>query len=860
MFILVFSLLEFFLCRMRKYCPTTSRLISYSKAINNKTFSLSTVASKVDSEYAFPSIRKLRNKRHEFANLLQSTVMKEPVLYYKEIHGQIAVSGFQSDVFLANVLMHLYSKSDCVKYARRLFDIMPKKNLISWSTMVTMYGQHGYSTEALLTFMEFQRNSDQCPNEFILASVVRACTHLGAFDQGVQVHGSVTKSGLDQDVYVGTSVIDFYAKMGYMDEARVVFDELPVKTSVTWTIVITGYARNGKSDFSLALFYQMRNTDVLPDRYVLSSVLSACSMLKYLEGGKQIHAFVLRRRTQMDVSVLNVLIDLYVRCGQVRSGRKLFDQMVEKNVITWTTMISGYMQNSFDAAATELFAEMNRLGWKPDCFACTSILTSCGSLGALQPGRQVHAYTIKANLEFDEFVKNGLIDMYSKCDSLVNARRAFDSMFEHSVVSYNAMIEGYSRHEKLYEALDLFCEMRLKMLPPNLLTFVSLLGISASLSALELSKQIHGLITKVGVSLDVFAGSALIDVYSKCSFLQDARIVFEDVIEKDVVVWNAMFFGYTQQLQNEEALKLYFQLQVSGQKPNEFSFVALITAVSNLASLFHGQQFHSQLIKTGSDSDPFVTNALVDMYAKCGSLEEARKMFDSMTWKDVACWNSMISTYSHHGAAEEALLMYVRMLNEGMQPNYVTLVGVLSACSHAGLVEGGLNYFHSMPSFGIQPGTEHYACVVSLLGRAGRLSEAIEFIENMPMKPAAMVWRSLLSACRVAGNATLGAYAAEMAISDDPVDSGSYILLSNIFAFRGMWSKVKEVRKIMESNGVIKEPGRSWIEVSNKIHVFVARDKTHAKADAIFSVLDDLIQHMEEVGYLPQITSFLIGN
>ncbi|GAB4848326.1 hypothetical protein Ancab_002993 [Ancistrocladus abbreviatus] len=837
---------------MRRYCPRTPCFKYYCTAIENNAFSLSTSASLVSSGNPFPSIRELRSRSREFAYLLQFPVSQQPILYYKKIHGQIVVAGLRYDVFSANVLMHSYSRLDCIEYARLVFDKMPKKNLISWSTMVTMYAQHGRNEEALLMFLELRTSSDEFPNEFIIASVVRACTQLGALDQGAQVHSLIVKGGLSQDVYVGTSVIDFYVKTGNVDEARLLFDELAVKTSVTWTAMITGYVRSGRSDVSLAMFYQMRDSDVNPDRYVICSVLSACSMLQYIAGGKQIHAYVLRRDTEMDVSVSNVLIDFYAKCGRVQSGRKLFDQMVAKNVITWTTMISGCMQNSFDMDAMELFGEMNRSGWKPDCFACTSVLTSCGSLEAIQPGRQVHAYTIKENLESDEFVKNGLIDMYSKCDSLLDARTVFDSMIKLSAVSYNAMIEGYSRHEKLYEALDLFGEMRLKMLHPNLLTFVSLLGVSASLFAVELSKQIHGLIIKVGVSLDVFASSALIDVYSKCSLLEDARLVFEDINEKDIVVWNAMLFGYTQQLENEEALKLYYQLQVVGQKPNEFTFVALTTAASNLASLQHGQQFHSLLIKTGLNCDPFVTNALVDMYAKCGSLEEARKMFNSTMWRDAVCWNSMISTYAHHGEAEEALLMYERMLKEGVQPNYVTLVGVLSACSHVGLVDIGLNHFHSMPSLGIQPGTEHYACVVSLLGRSGKLLEAKEFIEQMPIQPAAIVWRSLLSACCIVGDSELGAYAAEMAIYADPVDSGSYILLSNIYALKGMWSQVKKVRRVMESTGVIKEPGRSWIEVSNKVHVFVAKDKSHDMADLIFLILDDLIRHMKEVDYIPE--------
>ncbi|MBA0567501.1 hypothetical protein Golob_012235, partial [Gossypium lobatum] len=374
-----------------------------------------------------------------------------------------------------------------------------------------------------------------------------------------------------------------------------------------------------------------------------------------------------------------------------------------------------------------------------------------------------------------------------------------------------------------------------------------------ALCTIELSRQIHTLIIKFGVSLDLFVGSSLIDVYSKCSHVKEARLLFEEMKEKDIVVWNALFFGYTQQLESEEALKLFSKLQLSRQNPNEFTFAALMIASSNLASLQHGQQFHTQLIKHGLDSDPFVTNAIIDMYAKCGSFQDACKTFNTTTWRDIVCWNSVISTYAHHGEAEGALQIFKRMLKEGMKPNYVTFVGLLSACVHAGFVELGLQHFESMPTFGVEPGIEHYACAVSLLGHAGKLYEAKALIESVPIKPAAVLWRTLLSSCRIVGNVELGRYAAERAISIDPMDSGSYTLLSNIFASKGMWADVKRVREKMDLEGVLKEPGCSWIEVNNETNAFIARDRTHHDSGLIYLVLDNLIMHIKCAGYVPDI-------
>ncbi|KAF5737885.1 pentatricopeptide repeat-containing protein [Tripterygium wilfordii] len=846
---------------MRSHCLCFK---SFLNSAHKHSLKFSTSASSLILQSQNPYLPTLEvpDRRRELERLLLSPPQNhDPVASYKQVHAQVVVSGFEAFSFFGNILINGYSKAACLREARKLFDKMPIRNLVSWSSVISMYAKHGFGEEALLVFLEFLKCYDETPNEYILASVIRACAQLGGGgSEGGQLHGYVVKSGFEQEVYVGTTLVDYYAKIGSTDEARMVFDSLSVKTTVTWTTIITSYVKGGNGEVSLKLFNQMRENNVVPDKYVLSSALSACSMLRFIEGGKQVHAHVLRRGGEMDLSVTNVLLDFYTKCGRVKTARKLFDQMAVRNAISWTTMIAGYMQNSLNRKAMKLLAEMTCLGWKPDGFACTSVLTSCGSLEALEQGKQVHAYTIKVNLEYDDFVKNGLIDMYSKCNSLTDARRVFDVMDDHNVISYNAMIEGYSRLEKLPEALELFYEMRLRLFPPGLLTFVSLLGVSAALSVLELSRQIHALIIKFGVSFDIFAGSALIDVYSKCSRIKDARLIFEEMNDKDIVVWNAMFSGYVQQLESEEALKLYSKLQLSKQEPDEFTFAALVGATSNLASLQHGQQFHNQLIKVGLDFNPFVTSVLVDMYAKCGSVEEARRAFSSTLQRDVVCWNSMISTYAHNGEAEKALHVFREMINEGITPTYITFVGVLTACGHAGLVEEGLRNFELMSSFGIEPGTEHYASVVSLFGRAGKLYEAREFIEKMPVKPEAVVWRSLLGACRIAGNVELGKYAAEMAISDDPQDSGSYILLSNIFASKSMWVDVKKMRERMDLNRVVKEPGCSWIEANNKVNVFIARDKTHCEADLIYSLLDNLIMHMKGIGYIHDTITLLVND
>lgn len=730
---------------------------------------------------------------------------------------------------------------------------------MSWSSAISMYAQHGADGQALALFAAFRRSSDEAPNEFLLASVMRACMQSRAVPFGEQVHGNAVKLGLDVNLYVGTALVNLYAKVSCMDAAMRVFHALPAKNPVTWTAVITGYSRIGHGRLALDLFQKMGAQGVKPDRFVLASGVSACSTLAFLQGGRQIHGYAYRSAAAVDASVINALIDLYCKCSRPLMARKLFDLMKNHNLVSWTTMIAGYMQNSLDAEAIEMFWQMCQAGWQPDAFACTSILNSCGSMGAISQGTQIHAHAIKANLENDEYVKNALIDMYAKCDHLTAARVAFDALAHDDVVSYNAMIEGYARQGDFTEAVHIFSKMRYGSLRPNLLTFVSLLGMSSLLSSIEWSKQIHGLVIKSGISVDLYVGSALIDAYSKSSLVDDAKAVFLMMQNRDMAIWNAMIFGHTQNEQGEEAVKLFNQLRVSGMTPNEFTFVALVTVASNMASMFHGQQFHAQIIKAACDNNPHVSNALIDMYAKCGFIKEGWMLFQSTCGKDVICWNSMITTNAQHGHAEEALRAFQMMREAEVEPNYVTFVGVLSACAHAGLVDEGLHHFNSMKSkYGIEPGTEHYASVVNLLGRSGRLHSAQEFIEKMPIKPATAVWRSLLSACCLFGNVEIGRYAAEMSILGDPSDSGPYVLLSNIYASKGLWADVQQLRLRMDYAGAVKEPGYSWIEVMKEVHTFIARGTEHPQAELLYAVLDELTGLLKDFGYHPDTSELAL--
>lgn len=299
-------------------------------------------------------------------------------------------------------------------------------------------------------------------------------------------------------------------------------------------------------------------------------------------------------------------------------------------------------------------------------------------------------------------------------------------------------------------------------------------------------------------------------------------------------------------------------VQEAGIEPDEYTFTSILSTCASLASLEQGKQIHAHVVKNMFGSDVFVGSALVDMYAKCGSIDDAQKVFYEMPDQNVVSWNTIIVGCARHGCVKMAQDFFHQMQRAGIKPDHVTFVGILSVCSHAGLVDEGFDYFDYMTNYcRIAPRLEHYTCIIDLLGRAGRLDEAEYLITKAPFEPNALVWRTLLGACRTHGNIDLGRLAAENLLKLEPQDAMTYVLLSNIYAAAGRWDDVSNLREIMKYRGVKKEPGCSWIEVRNKVHVFVVGDRSHPETEAIYQKLDELISQMREAGYVPN-TKFVL--
>eukprot|EP01018_Ginkgo_biloba_P019771 Gb_28393 [translate_table: standard] len=789
-----------------------------------------------------------------YASLLLACTNVQAV---KQVHGVMVRSGLNQNISIATKLVNMYATSGRMEFARHVFDKIYKPNVFLWNVMIRGYAANGSCQEALALYYQMQLTGIE-PDKFTFPFVLKACASLKALQMGKEIHDHIVRTGLESDVFVGNSLVTMYARCGNIEIARQLFDRMSTKDVVSWNVMIVSYAQNGHANETLTLFNQMLAAGVTPDLITMASVLQACAHSGALQQGKLIHGYTIRREFELDVFWENSLIAMYVKCGSVDFARQLFDKMSKKDVVSWNSMLSGYAQTGYAHAAVKLFHQMQLKCMKPNSVTVASVLPACANLGALQQGKSIHACIIRSGFESDVFVRTALIDMYAKCACLESARQLFEKMSKRNVVSWNAMIAGYANNGHINEAMALFQEMQREDVKPNSVTVVNVLQGCAHVGHWQHGQWIHNYIIQNELESDISVANSLVAMYARYGNVEIAHQLFIKISQKNVISWNAMIAGYAQNGHANEALTLFNEMKLADVEPNMVSVVSVLPACAHLASLKQAKWIHAYIIRSGFDVDVFVGTALIDMYAKCGSIEVARQVFDNMYERNVVTWSALILGYGMHGQGEDALAVFTQMQETGMAPNEITFVCVLTACSHAGLVDEGWQYFDSMNrDYCITARVEHYACMVDLLGRAGQLNEAQDLIEKMPVEPDATVWGALLGACRIHCNFELGERVAEHLFNLEPKNIGCYVLLSNIYAAAERWNDVAKVRKMMRDRGLKKTPGYSLIEVNNRVQKFFVGDRSHPQSEKIYATWETLAGQMEAAGYVPN-TNFVL--
>ncbi|KAM7489369.1 hypothetical protein LguiB_026853 [Lonicera macranthoides] len=609
--------------------------------------------------------------------------------------------------------------------------------------------------------------------------------------------------------------------------------------------------------------FTKQTSQSLPNLPGCITLLQACAQNKSLARGQQLHSYMLINGFLVSPLSTTSLINMYSKCNHMNEASLVFGTSThDQNVFAYNAIIAGFIANNLPKPAFEFYWKMRLAGIMPDNFTFPCVVKACTEYFEVLEVKKIHGMLFKFGLEFDLFIGSALVHSYLKFELMEDAEKVFEKLPMRDVVLWNAMINGYAQIRQLCKVVDVFGRMNEEGVVPSKFTVTGILSVLAVKGDLDNGRGIHGVAIKMGYDSGVAVSNALIDLYGKCKSVQDSLDIFEMMAEKDIFTWNSILCVHEQSGDHDGTLRVLDRMLHAGVCPDLVTITTILPACAHLAALMHGREIHGYMITNGIGMDGndidlddwYINNAVVDMYAKCGSMREAQLVFDKISYKDAASWNIMIMGYGMHGFGYKALDMFSRMCVAQIKPDEVTFVGVLSACSHSGLVSQGREFLARMQTeYGIVPTIEHYTCVIDMLGRAGRLEDAYEVVTTMPIMATPIVWRAFLASCRVHGNTDLAEIAAQRIFELEPEHCGSYVLMSNVYCEFGRYQEVLDMRHTMREQNVRKTPGCSWIELGNGVHVFVTGDRTHQENQFIYSGLNSLTSCIRDYGYVPKV-------
>ncbi|KAF3648689.1 Pentatricopeptide repeat-containing protein [Capsicum annuum] len=563
---------------------------------------------------------------------------------------------------------------------------------------------------------------------------------------------------------------------------------------------------------------------------------------------KQMQTLVYKSHLQQDPFIAPKLISAFSNCRQIGSALKVFEQAGESNsnVRLYNALIRAYVCNFQALKGFETFLNMQCAGIFPDNFTFSFLLKGCSGKCWLSLVSMIHTHVVKWGFVDDIYVPNSLIDAYSKC-GVVGVRAAgklFRGMKERDVVSWNSMVGALLKAGDLSEARKVFDEMPER----DRVSWNTMLDGYTKAEQMSVAFELF----KNMPQRDVVSWSTMVSGYCKAGDLEMARMLFDKMPSKNLISWTIMISGYAEKGLVNEAIELYVQMEETGLRLDVAAFVSILAACAESGMLSLGVRVHDTVERSMYKCNTLVCNALIDMYAKCGSLHKAYKVFNGLKKRDLVSWNAMIHGLAMHGRGKKALELFVKMKQEGFVPDKVTLVGILCACNHTGLVDEGIIYFYSMEKdYGVIPEVEHYGCLIDLLGRGGYVREAFELARKMPLEPNVKIWGSLLGACRMHKAIELADDVRDLLVKLEPKNAGKLSALSNIYASAGDWDNVANIRLMMKSIGRPKQSGASLLQLNDEYHEFTVMDKSHVKSDKIYQMVDGLGQHLKLLSPVP---------
>ncbi|KAG6593380.1 Pentatricopeptide repeat-containing protein, partial [Cucurbita argyrosperma subsp. sororia] len=776
----------------------------------------------------------------------------------------------QRDSVSWNSMIAGYAQNGLLREAKALFDAFRGKNVRTWTILLTGYARHGLIHEAVTVF-------ESMPERNIVSwnAMISGYVQIGDLRTARKLFDEMP----ERNVVSWNQIITGYCHSGMVVEARELFDRMVERNSVSWMVMMSGYVEIGEYREAWRVFSRMLRSGARPDQATFVVAFSTVAWLDNLVLLGSLRTMAVKVGYESDVLVGTSILNAYTRNGSLETAFQFFEAMPEKNEYSWTTMISAFSQCDKLNDAIALYERTSQ----GSVAIQTAIITAFAQKGRIQEARNKFEEIVKPNV----VAWNAMIAAYAHNGMLEEAKDTFLRMPVRNAVSWAAMIAGLAQNGQSIEALELFSDLQRSGTVPNHSTFTSALFACSNIGFVEVGRQIHALSIKMRCQFNLFVGNGLISMYAKCKDINGVVLLFNTMKSKDTVSWNSLISGFVENNMLDDAWKafermperdvvswtdiisayakarledvafgLFHDMLSVGTMPNESTISALLSACASPGTTKLGEQIHALTYKLGLNSCLIACNAVITMYFKCGSLEGI-SVFKEMFDRDTVTWNAVLVGFAQNGLGKEAIEIFKQMEAVGILPNEITFIGVLCACSHAGLVDEGWKYFSSMNHHGITPSVEHYTCMVDLLGRAGKLSDAEALIETMPVNQDNVIWEALLGACRIHGNIELAQRVAERLLSMGTSRHGTYVILSNIYSFKGLWEKVSEIENTMKNKEVAKEPGASWIQIRCRVHYFLTKDDSHDEIEEIHSCLKVLLERLTLAGYVPE-TNFVL--
>lgn len=658
--------------------------------------------------------------------------------------------GLFSVTVLSDQLIRLFVGCGSLQEALKVFQKVPCPSVYTCNAVMAAHTKLGDAHEVFLLYHRMKLEGIK-EDTVTFLNMLKACSKLGDLLRGKYIHDRMLMGSQESSLFIGNSLVDMYAKCGTLEDARSVFDKLIHRTEVSWGAILTGYSAGGYAIPTLELFESMKKEGVKPSKVTYLCALKASSSIGALHKGRLVHSEIILNRLELDSLVGSTLVDMYAKCGNLEDAHKVFDSLSDPDVVTWGAIIVGYAQHGHGERVLELFETMQQAGVKPGIVAFSAALKACAGKGAIKQGQLLHDLTVRCRFDTDTVLGSSIVDLYAKCERLMDARKIFDRLTHRDLVAWGTMISGYAQHGRGYDALNLFERMQQESIKPGKITFLSALKACSSLGALIHGRLLHNEVIRSAFDSDSAIANTLVDMYAKCGSLEEAQKVFDQISVRDMVSWGALITGFVVQGHGVPALDLFVKMQGERVPANEVIYSGALKACSIMTGVENGMLLHAHILQSEFSSDRVVESTLVDMYLKCGKLKDARSMFDCLSSRDVISWGTLMMGFANEGDGLAVVELFIAMLKEGLGPDKVSLMCSVKACGMLGALEWGKGIHAAIVEINLESNVVLGTNLVEMYCKCGSICDGHQVFDGLSSRDAAS-WGALIAGYASEGN------------------------------------------------------------------------------------------------------------